>query len=116
MDIGISHEDSIAMINVCLRRSSYSTLILSALVVTGCGRSADTDQGKEAPRVTVAHPTARSLTDEDDYNGWLEAWRKRRFEKRMQPLRGSLSRKNPASAFPRRFLIDGGRSMTPDSS
>ena len=33
------------------------------------------DKAKEAPRVTVAHPTARTLTDEDDYNGWLEAYK-----------------------------------------
>ena len=54
-----------------------STRVLVALacfVVAGCG---DTKPGKikEAPRVTVAHPTARSLMDEDDYNGWLEAYK-----------------------------------------
>ena len=48
-------------------------LVLTALVVAGCGRSASTDKTKEAPRVTVAHPVVRSLVDEDDYNGWLEA-------------------------------------------
>ncbi len=25
------------------------------------------------PRVTVAHPAVQSLTDEDDYSGWLQA-------------------------------------------
>ena len=48
-------------------------LVLTALVIAGCGRSAGTDKSKEAPRVTVAHPVVRSLVDEDDYNGWLEA-------------------------------------------
>ena len=32
-------------------------------------------KAKEAPRVTVAHPAVRSLMDEDDYNGWLEAYK-----------------------------------------
>ena len=31
-------------------------------------------QGQAPPRVTVAHPVVRELTDEDDYNGWLEAY------------------------------------------
>ncbi len=48
-------------------------LVLAALAVAGCGRSAGTDKAEEAPRVTVAHPVVRSLVDEDDYNGWLEA-------------------------------------------
>ena len=61
------------MANVCLRRSSSFMLVLTALAVAGCGRSAGTDKAKEAPRVTVAHPVVRSLVDEDDYNGWLEA-------------------------------------------
>ena len=45
----------------------------AALLAAGCSRSASTDKTKEAPRVTVAHPVVRSLMDEDDYNGWLEA-------------------------------------------
>ena len=61
------------MANACLRRSSSFMLVLTALVVAGCGPSASTDKTKEAPRVTVAHPVVRSLVDEDDYNGWLEA-------------------------------------------
>ena len=43
------------------------------LVFAGCSRSADSDKAKDAARVTVAHPIVRSLLDEDDYNGWLEA-------------------------------------------
>jgi RND family efflux transporter MFP subunit len=61
------------MASVCFRRSSSLLLVFAALVVAGCGRSANTEKPKEAPRVTVAHPAVRSLTDEDDYNGWLEA-------------------------------------------
>ena len=48
-------------------------LALTALAIAGCSRSASTEKPKEAPRVTVAHPVVRSLVDEDDYNGWLEA-------------------------------------------
>jgi RND family efflux transporter MFP subunit len=61
------------MISVNLRRSSSFMLVLAALAVAGCDRSADADKTKEAPRVTVAHPVVRSLVDEDDYNGWLAA-------------------------------------------
>ena len=50
-------------------------LVAASLVIAGCGRTAGTDKPKEAPRVTVAHPVVRSLVDEDDYNGWLEAYR-----------------------------------------
>ncbi|MGO9115048.1 MAG: efflux RND transporter periplasmic adaptor subunit [Thermoguttaceae bacterium] len=54
--------------------STRILVVLACFIVAGCG---DTKQGniKEAPRVTVAHPAARSLTDEDDYNGWLEAYK-----------------------------------------
>jgi RND family efflux transporter MFP subunit len=50
-------------------------LFLIIPVVTGCGGAASTEKAKAAPRVTVAHPTTRSQTDEDDYNGWLEAFK-----------------------------------------
>jgi RND family efflux transporter MFP subunit len=63
------------MANVCLRRSSSFMLVLVGLVIAGCGRTADTDRAEEAPRVTVAHPVVRELTDEDDYNGWLVAFK-----------------------------------------
>ena len=54
--------------------STRILIVLACFVVAGCG---DTKPGKikEAPRVTVAHPAVRSLTDEDDYNGWLEAYK-----------------------------------------
>lgn len=57
----------------CLRRSSSSLFLLTALAAAGCGGSASTEKAKEAARVTVAHPTSRRLVDEDEYNGWLEA-------------------------------------------
>jgi RND family efflux transporter MFP subunit len=50
-------------------------LVFAALAIAGCGSSAGTDRSKEAPRVTVAHPVVRTLVDEDDYNGWLEAFK-----------------------------------------
>ncbi len=61
------------MVRACHFRSSNCVLVLITLVVAGCGRTADTDKAKESPRVTVAHPVVRDLTDEDDYNGWLAA-------------------------------------------
>jgi RND family efflux transporter MFP subunit len=47
---------------------------LACFAVAGCGDK-QTGKSKEAPRVTVAHPVVRSLTDEDEYNGWLEAYK-----------------------------------------
>ena len=48
-------------------------IVLMGLAVAGCGHSSRPEKPKQVPRVTVAHPLVRSLTDEDDYNGWLEA-------------------------------------------
>jgi RND family efflux transporter MFP subunit len=56
-------------------RSHQSLIVLSCLIVAGCGGSSSVDKGKESPRVTVAHPLLRNLIDEDDYNGWLEAFK-----------------------------------------
>jgi membrane fusion protein, gold/copper resistance efflux system len=56
-----------------LRRLACAAFVLATLTVASCDRSASTEKAKEAPRVTVAHPVSRSLTIEDDYNGWLEA-------------------------------------------
>jgi RND family efflux transporter MFP subunit len=50
-------------------------LVVAILLVAGCGPSASTERKKEAPRVTVVHPVVRSMVDEDDYNGWLEAFK-----------------------------------------
>ena len=47
--------------------------VLAAFAVAGCGHDAGSTKPKEAPWVTVAHPVARDLMDEDDYNGWLTA-------------------------------------------
>lgn len=58
-----------------LRQPSSFLLVFATLLVAGCRSSASTEKPKEAPRVTVAHPVMRSLVDEDDYNGWLEAYR-----------------------------------------
>jgi multidrug efflux system membrane fusion protein len=54
--------------------STGTLVVLACFAVAGCG---DMKQGRtnEAPRVTVAHPVVRSLMDEDDYNGWLEAYK-----------------------------------------
>ena len=63
------------MTRTCYFRSLSWVLFLIIPVVTGCGGAASTEKAKAAPRVTVAHPTTRSQTDEDDYNGWLEAFK-----------------------------------------
>ena len=63
------------MTRTCYFRSLSGVLFLIIPVVTGCGGAASTEKAKAAPRVTVAHPTTRSQTDEDDYNGWLEAFK-----------------------------------------
>lgn len=54
-------------------RLSVPAALLAALAVAGCRPAEESQKTKEAPRVTVAHPTLRTLVDEDDYSGWLEA-------------------------------------------
>jgi RND family efflux transporter MFP subunit len=61
------------MLTVTVRRWSCLLIGFGGLAIAGCGHQAQTDAAKEAPRVTVAHPTVRSLVDEDDYTGWLVA-------------------------------------------
>jgi RND family efflux transporter MFP subunit len=63
------------MVGHGVRRSSSCMLVFTILAVAGCGPSASNDKTREAPRVTVDHPVVRSLVDEDDYNGWLEAFK-----------------------------------------
>lgn len=46
---------------------------LSGLLTTGCNRAAATSAPSAPPKVTVSHPAARSITDEDEYGGWLRA-------------------------------------------
>jgi RND family efflux transporter MFP subunit len=56
------------------RLSSFLVLLgIFALVIAGCESAAPMEKAKEVPRVTVAHPAVRSLVDEDDYKGWLQA-------------------------------------------
>ena len=59
----------------CHRRALNFLLMLVTLVFAGCDRTSGTGKSKEAPRVTVAHPVNRNLLDEDDYNGWLTAFK-----------------------------------------
>jgi RND family efflux transporter MFP subunit len=59
-------------------------LILVTGFLAGCSRSAATAQTKEAPKVTVAHPVIRDLTDEDDYNGKLEAYKTQQVTARVR--------------------------------
>ena len=55
--------------------STRILVMLGCVVAAGCGDKKPADKTKEAPRVTVARPITRALTDEADYNGWLEAYK-----------------------------------------
>ncbi len=55
--------------------STRILLVLGCVVATGCSDQKPAEKTKEAPRVTVAHPVVRTLTDEENYNGWLEAYK-----------------------------------------
>lgn len=46
---------------------------MAVSAIVACSRQAAPEKPKEAPRVTVGHPVARELVDEDEYNGWLAA-------------------------------------------
>ena len=48
-------------------------IVLACWIVAGCNGPKPAEP--RTPRVTVAHPVVRSLTTEDDYNGWLEAYK-----------------------------------------
>jgi len=61
------------MLRARLLRSCSFLPVITVLSVAGCGHSSSTEQPKEAPRVTVAHPVVRDLVDEDDFAGWLQA-------------------------------------------
>ena len=43
------------------------------VLVAGCSQQAAGPAVKAPPRVSVAHPVVRTLVDEDDYSGWLQA-------------------------------------------
>jgi multidrug efflux system membrane fusion protein len=49
-----------------------ATLLLATLV-TGCRRGPAETKQLASPTVTVAHPVVRTLTDEDEFSGWLRA-------------------------------------------
>jgi len=55
--------------------STRILMLLGCVVAAGCDEKKPADKTKGAPRVTVAHPSTRTLTDEADYNGWLEAFK-----------------------------------------
>jgi len=46
---------------------------LLGLALAGCGGSPASPEAPPPPKVDVGHPVTRELTDEDDYNGWLQA-------------------------------------------
>ena len=52
-------------------RRSYLALVVAALAVVACGRQQA--QEPPPPKVTVAHPVERELTDWDEYTARLEA-------------------------------------------
>src|SRR6516164_6796716 len=45
-------------------------LLISGGALTGCNSEAP-PAAAEAPKVTVQHPEARTLTDHEEFNGWL---------------------------------------------
>ena len=47
--------------------------LLLGLALAGCGGSPASTEAPPPPKVDVGHPVTRELTDEDDYNGWLQA-------------------------------------------
>jgi RND family efflux transporter MFP subunit len=54
---------------------AVSTRLIACLILSaalGCSKKVEPPP-PAPPRVTVAHPEQRTLVDEDDYNGWLEA-------------------------------------------
>jgi RND family efflux transporter MFP subunit len=53
--------------------SSLSIGLLLGLACAGCGGSPASKEAPPPPKVDVGHPVTRELTDEDDYNGWLQA-------------------------------------------
>lgn len=57
------------------RSSRIGTTVFTCLFLTaGIGCSKKTEAPPPAPpKVTVGHPQQRTLVDEDNYNGWLEA-------------------------------------------
>lgn len=48
-------------------------VLLLELLAVGCHRQTAPSVTLAPPKVTVAHPVVRELTDEDEYSGWLRA-------------------------------------------
>jgi RND family efflux transporter MFP subunit len=47
-------------------------MLLAGIALIGCGTPPE-KTAPEPPKVEVGHPVTRELTEEDQYNGWLEA-------------------------------------------
>lgn len=58
---------------VRVRLGKVALTLLLATMVTGCRRGSAETTKLAAPTVTVAHPVVRTLTDEDEFSGWLRA-------------------------------------------
>jgi RND family efflux transporter MFP subunit len=59
---------------VCLSRARWTEIAACLLLVFVAACSDKPEAPPPAPpKVTVAHPAQRTLVDEDNYNGWLEA-------------------------------------------
>ena len=52
---------------------SCSLYLLLGTYAAGCSKSPDASTSPPPPKVEVGHPTVREITDEDEYNGWLES-------------------------------------------
>lgn len=51
----------------------FSIGLLLGVTCVGCGGAPASSEAPPPPKVDVGHPVTRELTDEDDYNGWLQA-------------------------------------------
>ncbi len=56
-----------------IQTGRWWVMLLLGLSTAGCDRGGSAPVQPPPPRVTVAHPAVQSLTDEDDYSGWLQA-------------------------------------------
>lgn len=59
-----------------IRGSIFGGLLLLAALITispGCRPATAKPPAAAPPKVTVGHPTVRSIVDEDEYGGWLRA-------------------------------------------
>lgn len=56
-----------------LRSRSFWVLVPLAAALVGCSSPSAEKTQSPPPKVSVSHPTTRTLVDEDDYNGWMRA-------------------------------------------